>query len=45
MSNIKSTEEAKKAILERIAAKISAQKTEIHGAIRHSAHLSHGNRH
>lgn len=48
MSDIKSTEKAKQEILERIAAKINAQKNEVQGSVRHAAHFStktkHGSR-
>ena len=49
MNNIKSTEEAKKAILDKIAAKLAEERNETECAANHAAHMSchtsHGNRH
>ncbi len=52
MNNIKSTEEAKKAILDKIAAKLADEAKENVRAVNHGAHSSmhcshgnHGNKH
>ena len=48
MADIKSSEEVKKAILEKIAAKLALNTKNTVSAVRHAAHLSthgsHGNR-